>query len=199
MVGIFVVAPSVVTRLTVVVTCPGCLDVADSVVEEKSVECGTTDVVPNSVVVCSTFFEVVTPTVVKPVSPGAFVVVGTNVGILEDVVVINAVCCTLVVAIIVLVDVEGAWVVDTAIVATWCCVELVSTPVCVVMACSESVVVVNIFGAIVTIPRVDVVARGIEASVVAGKIEVVAGVVVGKIFICVVVATNFGTSQVLVT
>ena len=67
---------------------------------------------------------------------------------------------------------EGACVVDAAVVTTWCCVELVRTLFFVVVACPVSVVVAKNFGA---------------------------GVVVEAIFICVVVATNFGTSHALVT
>ena len=60
-------------------------------------------------------------------------------------------------------------------ITTWCCVELVTTASCVVVACPAFVVVAKNFGAVVTIPLVEVVGRGINASVVA---EVVVGVVV---------------------
>ena len=75
-----------------------------------------------------------------------------------------------------LVEMEDACVVDAASVTTWCCVELVTTASCVVVACPVFVVVAKTFGAGVTIPLVEVVCRGINASVVA--CEVVVGVVV---------------------
>ncbi len=91
---------------------------------------------------------------------------------------------------------EGACVVDAAVVTTWCCVELVRTLFFVVVACPVSVVVAKNFGAVVTVPLVEVVGRGMNASVVTR--EVVPGIVVEAVF-CVVVATNFGTSHALVT